>query len=391
MRSIKTILLLAAVSLVLSPSVIASDKFSEAELDDLLARIALYPDPLLAQMLPAATFVEQLDEAQRLLGGYANDDLVDQQTWDVSVKAVAHYPSVLARMMEQQDWIVAVGQAYVEQPGDVAASIQRLRRLAYNAGVLFTTPEQKVNAESDYISIEPTQADAIYEPVYDAGYGYDYVYGGVPTWTWGPMRFGRRLAIGVWLSRAWRWGDNAGIYYHGWRGNAGWVGYSRSAVNVNNGTYVNDGLKNVNVDRNISSRSVTAYRDALQSVRSNQASIATINNAVRQNSENFERQNPGTNFDGSPRGNGLADFRPPEGGGGMNRDWQGGRDRGGLRDGRLDDFRGRDGRGDRLGDRDGRLDDISNRDIANRQRERGAASRATAAPVMRGGGGGRRR
>src|SRR4051812_17510719 len=108
MKAIRPVMLLLALSLALYPHAWAhsfvDDKFSDADLDGMLADIALYPDPLLAQMLPAATFIEQLDEAQRLLGGYSNDDAVDLQNWDVSVKAVAHYPSILAKMVEKQDW-----------------------------------------------------------------------------------------------------------------------------------------------------------------------------------------------------------------------------------------------------------------------------------------------
>src|SRR6266850_6961651 len=63
----------------------AGDKFSDAELDELLAPIALYPDPLLAQVVPASTFIDQLEEAQRVLGGSTDDDRIGNQSWDVSV------------------------------------------------------------------------------------------------------------------------------------------------------------------------------------------------------------------------------------------------------------------------------------------------------------------
>jgi hypothetical protein len=96
--------------------------------------IALYPDPLLAQVVPAATFIDQLEEARRVLGGSTDDNQIGNQNWDVSVKSVAHYPQILDRMVEQRDWTTALGQAYVNQSTDVAKSIQRLRAQARSAG-----------------------------------------------------------------------------------------------------------------------------------------------------------------------------------------------------------------------------------------------------------------
>jgi hypothetical protein len=108
-------------------SPVSDQKYSDDELDEMLAPIALYPDPLLAQMIPAATFFDQLEEAQRTLNGKSDDNLIADQNWEVSVKSVAHYPQVLRLMVENQDRTIAIGQAYVSQPQDVSKSIQRLR------------------------------------------------------------------------------------------------------------------------------------------------------------------------------------------------------------------------------------------------------------------------
>src|SRR5262245_42196178 len=105
----------------------AQDRFTNDELDTLLGPIALYPDPLLAQMIPAATFVDQIQEAARLLNGRVDEKLIDSQNWDVSVKSIAHYPEVLNLMAKNQDMTIAIGQAYVIQPNDVMSSIQRDR------------------------------------------------------------------------------------------------------------------------------------------------------------------------------------------------------------------------------------------------------------------------
>ncbi|HEV2615062.1 MAG TPA: DUF3300 domain-containing protein, partial [Candidatus Acidoferrales bacterium] len=114
--------------------------YSPDQMDNLLAPIALYPDPLLAQVLPAATFVDQIDDADRWVRANGQED-IDDQPWDVSVKAVAHYPEVLDMMDEKLDWTTAVGQAYVNQSTDVMESIQRLRSLAYSQGNLVSNSQ----------------------------------------------------------------------------------------------------------------------------------------------------------------------------------------------------------------------------------------------------------
>ena len=122
----------------------AGDRFSDAELDELLAPIALYPDPLLAQIVPASTFIDQLENAQQVLGGSTDDNKIGNENWDVSVKSVAHYPQVLQMMVEKRDWTTALGQTYVNQSTDVGKSIQRLRAQARAAGNLVTSTQQQV-------------------------------------------------------------------------------------------------------------------------------------------------------------------------------------------------------------------------------------------------------
>ncbi|MGH9828703.1 MAG: DUF3300 domain-containing protein, partial [Blastocatellia bacterium] len=135
--------------------------YSPDQLDNLLAPIALYPDPLLAQVLPASTFVNEIDDADRWVrvnGQYGIDD----QPWDVSVKAVAHYPAVLDMMDEKLDWTTAVGQAYVNQSTDVMESIQRLRSLAYSQGNLVTNSQWQIVDQDNAIQIWPASPRYIY-------------------------------------------------------------------------------------------------------------------------------------------------------------------------------------------------------------------------------------
>lgn len=114
--------------------------FSTEELEDLLAPIALYPDPLIAQALPAATFVDQISDAARYLSQEGKYARIDQQPWDVSVKAVAHYPELLFMMDRKYEWTVSLGQAFLNQREDVMNAIQLLRRDALDAGNLLSTP-----------------------------------------------------------------------------------------------------------------------------------------------------------------------------------------------------------------------------------------------------------
>src|ERR1700739_2664015 len=92
----------------------AYENFSSDQLDNLLSPIALYPDPLLAQLFVAATFPDQVEEAARYVRAYGQNG-VDDQNWDVSVKAVAHYPTVVGMLADKIDWTPSVGQADVNQ------------------------------------------------------------------------------------------------------------------------------------------------------------------------------------------------------------------------------------------------------------------------------------
>ena len=246
-----------------APQQAATANFGETELDELLAPIALYPDPLLAQIMPASTFVDQIDAAARLLGGKADNDLIDQQDWDVSVKAVAHYPMVLERMNQNQDWTIALGQAYVNQPTDVMKSIQHLRAQAWDAGTLITTPEQQVVTEGDSITIVPAQPQVIYVPQYEPEVVYVSEDSGVSTGAavaTAAISFAAGMAIGAWLNRDYDWDD--GIYYHGWEGE-GWIGVNRSYVDVNRNVYINNSYRNINVNRAVVNRDISNYRGDL--------------------------------------------------------------------------------------------------------------------------------
>jgi len=225
--------------------------FSPEQLDNLLAPIALYPDPLLAQVLLAATFPDQIDEAARFLRASSDPNYIDSEPWDVSVKAVARYPTVLYMMADKLDWTTSVGQAYVSQSTDVTESIQRLRAQARSAGNLFSTPQQEIVETSGYIEIWPAQLQFIYVPMYDPGIVY-YRRGGF--FAGAVISFGRGFAIGAWLNHDFNWRDRR-IYYHGWEHGGGWVTRSRPFVRVTN-VYVNNNYRTVFINRTVVNRTV---------------------------------------------------------------------------------------------------------------------------------------
>ena len=227
------------------------DPFSAPQLDNLLAPVALYPDALLAQVLVAATFPDQIDEASRWV--HANGATrLDDQWWDMSVRAVAHYPTVLYMMASRMDWTTSLGQAYVSQSTDVMESVQRLRVMANSQGNLVSTPEQQVIMDGAYVEIVPAQPQVIYVPVYDPSVIYfrrAYMGGGFG----GFWSFGAGFAIGSWLSYDVDWRARH-VYYDGWRG-TGWRARARPFIQQNS-AYVNPRFESVNVNRDVVRRPV---------------------------------------------------------------------------------------------------------------------------------------
>ena len=246
-----------AASLALALSILASqaraqdtpypdEPFSPDQLDNLTAPIALYPDPLLAQVLVAATFPDQVDEAARFVRNDPNGYDVDDQAWDVSVKAVAHYPNVLEMMADQLDWTTSLGQAYVSQSTDVMDSVQRLREQARSAGSLVSTPEMEVVDSGGEIELWPAQPEYIYVPVYNPA---------IVFYSRAPLFFRTRFVIGAWLNYDFDWRAHR-VFYHGWEGgHAGWIERSRPHVHMTD-VYVNRVYRNVVINRPIINRQV---------------------------------------------------------------------------------------------------------------------------------------
>jgi Protein of unknown function (DUF3300) len=247
-RTLVVPLLLASIALI--PSALAQEAppeelFSPDQLDNLLAPVALYPDPLLAQVLVAATFPDQIDDAARFVRADSDPADIDEQPWDVSVQAVAHYPTVLAFMDDNLDWTTSLGQAYVDQSVDVMASVQRLRAQAQAAGNLVSSSEMEVVTSGGEIELWPAQAQLLYVPEYDPALVYfspDHV------------DFGIAFAIGAWLDYDFDWPRHR-VYYHGWDRSDGWIARSRPFIH-RTPAYVGPSHRTVVVNRQVVRRTV---------------------------------------------------------------------------------------------------------------------------------------
>jgi hypothetical protein len=171
--------------------------FSQGELDLLLGPIALYPDPLIAVLLPAATQPSEIVLAARFLDRVGDYNLIEEQRWSDSVKALAYYPEVVRWMDENLEWTRQVGEAFLNQPEDVMATIQRLRAMAQSLGNLQSTPQQIVELSDGEIDILPANPDLVYVPTYEARPVYTQP--GAPIW------FSNSVRTGPWLKHDWDW------------------------------------------------------------------------------------------------------------------------------------------------------------------------------------------
>jgi hypothetical protein len=193
------------------------------QLADLVAPIALYPDPLLSQVLVASTYPLEVVEAQQwlqenhTLTGTQLLNAARQQTWDPSVEALVAFPDVLNRLNSNIRWTKDLGNAFLAQQSDVMSAVQSLRVSAKAKGRLVSTPQQTVTAQTQdgqsEIAIQPANPEVIYVPVYDP----DYIWG-PPAWGYYPALYYPAFGFGFWP------GINIGLCFGGW-GGWGWGGW----------------------------------------------------------------------------------------------------------------------------------------------------------------------
>jgi hypothetical protein len=151
----------------------AQHQYSQAELDQMLAPVALYPDPLLSQVLMAATYPLEVAEAaswSRANPGLRGDDAVraaESHGWDPSVTSLAAFPQVLQRMSENPEWTRVLGDAFLDQEPQVMATVQQLRQRAQAAGNLQSNNELYVQSQGGAIVVQPANPQMVYVPYYD--------------------------------------------------------------------------------------------------------------------------------------------------------------------------------------------------------------------------------
>ena len=231
----------------------AQANLSPTQIDELVSPIALYPDALVAQIVAASTYPDQVVAANSWV--QANSKLnsaelmkqVDGQSWDPSVKALTQFPSVLNNMATNLSWTSALGDAAYNQQKDVMASVQRLRKQAKDAGNLKSTSQQTVKTETQQgqqvIVIQPASPQVVYVPVYNPTvvYGVPYYPPGYSTSamvTTAVISFGVGMAIGAAISGGccgWGW-NSWGCGWHG-----GTVVYRRNVYVSNSNIYRNGG------------------------------------------------------------------------------------------------------------------------------------------------------
>ena len=221
-------------------------KISNQQLDSLTAPIALYPDALLAQVLMASTFPQDVQAAaawSRANPNLKGDDAVKAvgaEPWDPSVQSLVAFPQALATMASKPDWSAQLGNAFLAQPNDVMDSVQRLRKQAQQAGNLKTTGQQKVIVEQSTIQIVPVNPQVVYVPTYNP----TVVYGAWPYPAYPPVYVppppGYAVASG--LAAGIAFGVGVAITSALWSD----VNWNNHSVNINVNRY-----NNINVNRRI--------------------------------------------------------------------------------------------------------------------------------------------
>lgn len=202
------------------PAPVQAQKLTSAQLADLVAPVALYPDALLSQVLVASTYPLEVVQAQQWLRrnerlkGQELMDAARQERWDASVQGLVAFPDALAALNQDIQWTAALGNAFLAQESDVMAAVQGMRAQAQDKGKLSSTPQQTVSAvEEDgrtVIEIEPADPQVVYVPQYDPAYVW-----GAPAWgAYPPLAYAPGYGFGV--------GIDVGFWFGGWAWNWGW-------------------------------------------------------------------------------------------------------------------------------------------------------------------------
>jgi len=295
---------------------------SAAELQSLVAPIALYPDALVAQILTASTFPDQIAIANywmqqnKSLTGSALMQAVNKQSWDASVKALTEFPSVLNNLSKNLTWTSSLGEAYHDQQAEVMTAIQTLRAQAKSAGNLKSSSQITVVQQSPQtIVIQPANPQIVYVPEYNPTvvYGTPYTtpgYSAGDVAAAGIIGFGAGIAVGAlmsggccgWGYSSWNcgWHGNAVVYHGGaYYGNSAWhggyynggyhggYGYNNAYNHSNN--YNNSYNHSNNYNNFNRSNNANSYKGGGNTYNRSVNNTANIN---RQSAQNFQSSHP---------------------------------------------------------------------------------------------------
>jgi len=244
-------------------------KIPNDQLDSLVAPIALYPDPLLAQILAASTYPLEVIQLEQWLKRNPNlkdkalADAVAKEPWDPSVQTMAVLPDVVTRLSENVAWTTDLGNAFLAQQQDVMDAVQRMRAKAQSKGALKTTEQQKVETETveggkEVIVIEPANPQYVYVPSYDPTVVY-----GPPAYPYPPYYYagyapGMGLAFGTGLILGAAWANNWGNC--NW-GNGDVTINNKNNFNRNNVNNINRGQQGGKWQHNAQHRGGAPYGD----------------------------------------------------------------------------------------------------------------------------------
>jgi Protein of unknown function (DUF3300) len=228
------------------------------QLDSLVAPIALYPDPMLAQVLAASTYPLEIIQLQQWLAQHkdlkdkALVEAVGKEDWDASVQAMAPLPDVVKQLAENIKWTTDLGNAFLAQQNDVMEAVQRMRMKAKGAGNLKSTEQQKVETKTvenkTVVVIEQAQPEVIYVPSYNPTVVY-----GAPAYPYPPIVYppppstgavvaGMAISFGVGMAMGAAW-------HGGWGYNCGWGGGGHNDITINNNNSFVNNSNRTNVNR----------------------------------------------------------------------------------------------------------------------------------------------
>ncbi len=383
----------------------AAPKIPNDQLDSLVSPIALYPDPLLAQVLAASTYPLEIVQLQQWLIKNKNlkdkalADAAAKQPWDSSIQAMAALPDLVKRLADDVQWTTDLGNAFLAQQSDVMDAVQRMRAKAKDTGNLKSNEQMKVETQvvenKSVVVIQQSSPEVVYVPSYNPTVVY-----GPPVYPYPPVSYpppgyyaaGMAISFGVGVAMGAAWGG-------GW-GNCGWGGNNDVTINNNNNfnrnTNVNGGNRNTSVG---------------SGNRGGGSGGNWQHNPQHRGGAPYSDRSTANKFGGTARGDSMgnrqADARQRQqqsgagnrasgGAGDRGSNRAGGSDRGGNRSGSMDSNRG--GGGDRVGNRSvssgsgGGSKGAFGGSSGGGSSARASSSRgASSMGGSRGGGGGRRR